>query len=75
MVRPFFKANGIDVRPILCAEPLRKYAVGTCIRKVYKFLCAAMGDRQFGAGRRGGNAQEIGEIRAAARLRLQDALV
>ena len=34
-----------------------------------------MGDWQLGAGRRGGTSQEIGEIRAAARLRPQDALV
>ena len=75
LVRPFFKANGIDIRPILCAEPLLKYAVGTCIRKVDKLVSAAMGDRQCGAGRRRGTSQEIGEIRAAARLRPQDALV
>ena len=63
---PFFKANGVDIRPILCAEALLKYAVGTCIRKADRALGQAMGDRQFGAGRLGGASQEISEVCAAA---------
>ena len=73
-MRPFFKANGVDIRPILCAEALLEYAVGTCIRKVDKAISVAMGDRQFGAGRQGGASQEISEVRAAARLNPDDAL-
>ena len=75
LVRPFFKSNGQDIRPILCAEALLKYAVGTCIRSLDGPMAAAMGDRQFGAGRAGGAAQEIGEVRAAARLQPDNALV
>jgi len=74
LVRPFFKPNGVDVRPILCAEALLKFAVGSCIRTTDTQLAAAMGDRQFGAGRAGGVYQEVGEVRAAARLRPNDAL-
>ena len=75
LVRPFFKANGVDIRPILCAEALLKFAVGTAIRRADRQLAAAMGERQFGAGRPGGAAMEIGEIRAAAKLKPNDALV
>ena len=74
LVRPFFKSNGVDVRPILCAEALLKFAVGTCIRTADAQLAAAMGERQFGAGRVGGAYQEIGEVRAAARLKPNDVL-
>ena len=69
LVRPFFKANGVDVRPILCAEALLKFAVGTTIRRLDRPLAEAMGDRQFGAGRSGGAALEVGQVRAAARLK------
>ena len=65
---PFFKANGNDVQPILCAEALLKFAVGAAVRRVDHQLANAMGDGQFGAGRRGGAALEIGELRAAAKL-------
>ena len=75
LVRPFFKANGVDVRPILCAEALLKFAVGTAVRRVDNQLATAMGDRQFGAGRRGGAALEIGELRAASKLNPEHAFV
>ena len=74
-MRPFFKSNGIDVRPILCAEALLKFAVGTTVRRVDPQLANAMGDRQFGAGRRGGAALEIAELRAAAKLNPDYAIV
>lgn len=45
LVRPFFKANGSDVRPILCAEALLKFAIGTTVRRLDHQLAAAMGDR------------------------------
>ena len=75
LVRPFVEANGVDIRPILCAEALLKFAVGTAIRRVDAQLANAMGDRQFCAGRRGGAALEIGEIRAAAKLQPDHALM
>ena len=58
----------------MCAEVLLKFAVGTCICTADKQLTAAMGDRQSGAARAGGVYQEVGEVRAAARLRPNDAL-
>lgn len=75
LVRPFFKVNGEDVRPILCAEALLKFSVGTCIRTADRAMADAVGDQQFGGGRRGGAFQEIAEIRAATQLRPADPLI
>ena len=68
LVRPFFKSNGLDVRPILCAEAMLKYAVGASIRTVDRGIADAVGDRQFGAGRVGGVFKEVAEVRAATQL-------
>ena len=59
----------------MCSEALLKYGVGTSIRRIDSTLANAFGDRQFGAGRRGGAALEVAELRAASRLRPQDAIV
>ena len=75
LVRPFFKGNGIDVRPILCAEALLKFAVGVCIRTADRALANAVGERQFGGGRRGGVFQEVAEVRAATKLKPDEALL
>ena len=74
LVRPFFKSNAVDVRPILCAEALLKLAVGAAIRGADRELAAAMGSTQFGAGRRGGAELEVGQARAAAGLQPQHGL-
>ena len=57
------------------AEALLKFAVGTTVRRVDPQSANAMGDRQFGAGRRGGAALEIAELRAAAKLNPDCAIV
>ena len=68
LVRPFFKGDTVNIRPILCAEALLKLAVGIAIHIADRQLSAAYGSRQFGAGRRGGAEKEIAEVRAATSL-------
>ena len=75
LVRPFFKGDTVNIRPILCAEALLKLAVGIAVHTADRQLAAAYGDRQFGAGRRGGAEKEIAEVRAAAALEPDKALV
>ena len=75
LVRPFFKADMVSIRPILCAEALLKLAVGIGIRIADRQLSAAYGDSQFGAGRRGGAEKEVAEVRAAASLEPDKALM
>ena len=66
LTRPFFKANGVSVRPVLCSEALVKFATGTVVAAADKELHRAMGLRQFGGGRAGGAALEVDQVRAAA---------
>ena len=68
LVRPFFKANLTDVRPILCAEALLKLAVGISVKGADRQISAAVGPSQYGAGRSGGASLEVAEVRAAAQL-------
>ena len=52
LVRPFFKANGIDVRPVLCSEALVKLALGSAVDTVHDEVQEAMGPQQSGAATR-----------------------
>ena len=68
LVRPFYKANMIDLRPILCGEALLKFAVGSSVKAAGHQLAEGVGKLQFGAGTAGGAAAEVHQVRAAARL-------
>ena len=66
LVRPFFKSNGVDVRPVLCSEALVKLALGSAVDTVHDKVPEAMGPRQYGGGRKGGAHLEVEQIRAAS---------
>ena len=63
------------MRPILCSEALLKFAMGTCVCGSEAQITCAVGSRQYGAGKRSGSALEIAEIRAAAAMFPDDALI
>ena len=67
LARPFWKNDSQEgVRPILCGEPLLKFAMAVCVHAVQPGIAAAVGPRQFGAGASAGAEREIAEVRAAA---------
>ena len=73
LVRPFYKANLLDIRPIRCSEALVKLAMGTTVDGLD--LQTGMGPQQFGGGKGGGAHLEVEQIRAAAALQPDRALV
>ena len=75
LVRPFFKSNGHDVRPVLCSEALVKLALGSTVDSSQEEVVGAMGPQQFGGGRSGGAHLEVEQIRAAAAAHPDRALV
>ena len=76
LARPFFKtAQCESVRPILQSEALLKFAFGCCAKGCRIELEQGAGLRQYGAGKQGGAALEIAEIRAAAAMRPDCALI
>ena len=66
LVRPFFKSNGVDVRPVLCSEALVKLALGSAVDAAHDKVMEAMGACQYGGGRKGGAHLEVEQIRAAS---------
>jgi hypothetical protein len=60
---------------MLQSEALLKFAMGCCTKGCQVELMLGAGPRQFGAGRPGGAALEIAEVRAAAAMRPGCALV
>ena len=67
LVRPFYTANGKDVRLAICSEALFKYAVATAMNANLPKMGPAFGQHQCGTGRADGEEQAIYEIRAAMR--------
>ena len=65
---PFFKANGEDVRPVVCSESLLKFAVGCTFMQFRGFISVACGRRQFGGYRADGATLMIAETWGAAHL-------
>lgn len=77
MVRPFYKLakEGTKIRPVICAEVLLKIPIGALVQELQTAIEDACGPRQYGAGRSGGASIQIAEVRTAARLRPQMAIV
>ena len=76
LARPFWKTEAQEaVRPVLCGEAYTKFAMGVCVAGAGMQVNAAVGDRQFGCGRAGGAELEVGQVRAAAAVRPDWALV
>ena len=76
LARPLFKTKLCEgVRPILQSEALLKFAFGCCTKGCQVELAQGAGPRQYGAGRPGGATLEIAEIRAAAAMRPDCALI
>ena len=75
LCRPFFKGDGMGVRPVLCGEALYKFASACAVYAATRSLALAVGDAQYGAGKPGGAALELGEVQAESRDRPHDALV
>ena len=72
LAKPFFKSNGVDVRPIIQSEALLKFAIGGVVDTCRGDIERGVGPRQYGAGRSGGAELEVHEIRAAARMRPEE---
>jgi len=70
LVRPFYKSDGVSIRPVICSEALMKYAVAAAMTAMLPRMGAAFGPRQYGAGRAGGAERELYEVRA--KMRCQD---
>jgi hypothetical protein len=66
-VRPFYKANGVSIRPVICGEALMKYAMAAAMTTLLPRLGSAFGPHQYGAGRAGGAERELYEVRASMR--------
>ena len=75
LCRPFFKADGVGVRPVMCGEALFKFASACSVYAATRCLAVAVGDHQYGAGKSGGAALELADIQAETRARPNDALV
>jgi hypothetical protein len=76
LARPFWKDELQEsMRPVLCSEALLKFAMGTCVRGANCQIVSAAVSRQYAAGRSSGAALEVAEVRAAASLFPQDALM
>ena len=75
LCRPFFKEDGIGIRPVMCGEALFKYAAACTVYAASRSLSAAMGVYQFGAGRSGGAALELAHVQAEVRAQPDRALV
>ena len=63
------------MRPVLCSEALLKFAMGACVKCAWGQIQDAVGERQYGAGKRSGSTLEVAEVRAAASIFPDDALV
>ena len=73
---PTFKRDRRDaVRPILQGEALLKIIHGACAKGCGVQITGGMGERQYGGGRSGGASLEAAEVRAAAALRPDYALI
>ena len=75
LCRPFFKSDGVDIRPVMCGEALYKFASSCTIFVISRSLTAAMGDHQYGAGRSGGAALELAHVQAEVSAQPDHALV
>ena len=76
LCRPFWKNELQEaIRPVLCCECLLKFAMGVCVSACGCKVQEAVGDCQYGAGRRGGAELEVAEVRAAAAIFPEDAFV
>ena len=68
LAHPFYKADGAEVRPVVCSEALLKFPVG-CIFSLFRGpLALACGHRQFGGLRADGAALMLADVRGAAHL-------
>ena len=67
-MHPFYKADGAEVRPVVCSEALLKFPVGCVFALFRSHVAVACGRTQFGAQRADGAALMMAEVRGAAHL-------
>ena len=76
LARPFYKNERQEgLRPVLQGECLYKFAVGVCLTASKIQVGEAVGRRQYGCGKRGGAELEVAEVRAAAAIYPERAMV
>ena len=75
LCRPFFKTDGIGIRPIMCGEALYKYASACSVYAATRSIALAVGEHQYGAGKTGGTVLELADIQAEVRAQPTDALI
>ena len=68
LMHPFYKADGSELRPVVCSESLLKFAGGCTFSSFRAHVALACGRRQYGARRADGAALMVSEVRAASRL-------
>ena len=76
LARPFWKDTSCTkIRNVLCSESLLKFPMGVVVRAAAPQIANAAGTRQFGVGIAAGASREVAEVRAAAALYPDNALI
>ena len=75
MLRPFFKADGVSIRPVICGEALYKFAMAVCFSACSKAVSKALGPDQFGSRKQDGAGQMVSQVGAARTLAPLEAVV
>ena len=75
MLRPFFKGDGISVRPVICGEALFKFAMAVCFAACSKQIARGLGRDQYGSRKQDGAGQMVAQVSAALTLAPEDVVV
>ena len=75
MLRPFFKNDGLAVRPVICGEALFKFAMAACFAACNKQIARGLGRDQFGSRKQDGAGQMVAQVSAALTLAPEDVVV
>ena len=75
MLRPFFKSDGVAIRPATGGEALFKFAMAVCFAARSKQVSRALGPDQFGSRKQDGAGQMVAQVSAALTLAPMDAVV
>ena len=68
VTHPFYKADGAEVRPVVCSEALLKSPVDCVVSLFHGHISVACGRKQFGGRRADGAALMMAEVKGAAHL-------
>ena len=75
MLRPFYKSDGVAIRPVVCGEALFKFAMAASFSTCREAVDRAFGPDQFGARKQDGAGQMIAQVQAALMLSPDEVVV